>query len=688
MHFCFNRSFRAVHVCMVAVFIASCGRIFPVSGPDRHPQITAEMRSVWQGSLRQEYGTDFSPGEETAQVFDALLNDAAKREAYSRIVAVLEEEAIIHRGEGILNPVRYALHEPFALPRIGRDLTGWSSRLASQGCEEDLTPDRIVKPFVLDIDRLFGENRHAVKEEDNHILDQPEIGLDDVKDGILMVAMVAMTRFKEGFSGISDEEMAFLVGKALPMLEEFVFRDTVGGNNKSEDGKFDLLAIVRKLQYKPLAAAMGMLVTLISPEMIQRYERLDGPGKPAQAMSIDSRFRGDFLYARQTPVGLILIGGRGENVYGGDAAVVIDLGGDDVYTGNAGASIYEIENGAIVEVVSPLGVVVDLGGDDRYVSTRFGSIGTGYLGLGLLVDLEGDDNYVGHMLTQGVGFMGVGCLIDMKGNDTYTSQYMGQGAGIFGAGLLFDAQGDDLFVAAKYAQGMGGPGGMGELVDLRGDDQYVIGGQFGSGYGTRKIFQGHGQGLGWGWRGRVGGGIGILHDLTGNDDYEAGNFAQGMGYYFGLGLLRDESGDDTYWGSRYCQGIAAHQAVGIIMDHAGDDVYSGQIAANQGAAWDVSVAGCYDYAGDDAYVGSDLSLGAAEQNGIALFYDKEGKDIYRTPVKRTLGFGGKTTYAEGRGAANLGIFVDKGGAIDGYPEEVRENNVFSVDENIGIFLDQ
>lgn len=688
MRSCFYRTFRAVQICIATVLIASCGRVFPVSGPDRHPQITAEMRSVWQRSLRQDYGTYLPSEEETAQVFDAILDDAAKRETCSRIVAVLEEEAIIHAGKTILNPVRYGLHAPFELPRIGRDLTGWSSRLACQGGKGDLTPDRIVRAFAFDINRLFRENHHAVKEEDDLILEKPDIRFDDVEESILLVAMAAMARLKEAYAGISEEEVKFLLGKTSAMLEEFVVQNNVEENRKSEDGKFDLLAIAGKLQYKSLAEAAGMLATLAGPEMIQRYKRLDGSGKPGQVLSLDPRFRGDFVYARQTHVGLILIGGRGKNVYGGDAAVIIDLGGDDVYTGNAGASIYEIENSAIAEVVSPLGVVVDLGGNDRYISTRSASMGAGFLGVGLLVDLEGDDIYVGHMLTQGAGLMGIGCLMDMKGNDTYTSQYMGQGAGIFGAGLLFDAGGDDLFTAAKYAQGLGGPGGVGELVDLSGDDQYVLGGQFGSGYGTRKIFQGYGQGLGWGWRGHAGGGLGILHDLKGNDVYEAGNFAQGTGYCFGLGLLRDDSGDDRYWGSRYCQGSAAHQAAGIIMDYGGDDVYSGQVAANQGAAWDVSVAGCYDYAGDDVYVGSDLSLGAAEQNGIALFYDKEGKDIYRTPVKRTLGFGGRTTYAEGRGAANLGIFVDRGGALDGYPEGVRENNVFSVDENIGIFLDQ
>ncbi|MFO7601805.1 MAG: hypothetical protein R6X27_18660 [Candidatus Desulfacyla sp.] len=673
---------------MATVLIASCGKVFPVSGPERRPQITAEKRSFWQRSLRQDYGNYLPPEEETAQVFDAILDDAAKREAYSRIVAVLEEEAIIHRSERILNPVRYALHEPFSLPRIGRDLTGWSYRLAFRRGEADVTPDRIVQAFALEIDRLFGENHHAVKEEDDLIFEKPDIRLDDVEEGILLVAMAAMARLKEGYAGISDEEMKFLLGNAFAMLAEFVVHNNVAEDRKSEDGKFDLLAIAGKLQYKSLAAAIGMLATLADPEMIQRYRLLDGSGKPAQVLGIDPRFRGDFVYARQTPVGLILIGGRGKNIYGGDAAVIIDLGGDDVYTGNAGAPIYEIENSVIAEVVSPLGVVVDLGGNDRYISTRSVSMGAGFLGVGLLVDLEGDDIYVGHMLTQGAGLMGIGCLMDMKGNDTYTSQYIGQGAGIFGAGLLFDAGGDDLFTAAKYAQGLGGPGGVGELVDLAGNDQYVLGGQFGSGYGTRKIFQGYGQGLGWGWRGHAGGGIGILHDLQGNDVYEAGNFAQGTGYYFGLGLLRDDSGNDRYWGSRYCQGSAAHQAVGISMDYEGNDVYSGQVAANQGAAWDVSVAGCYDYGGDDMYKGSDLSLGAAEQNGIGLFYDKEGKDIYRTPVKRTLGFGGRATYADGRGSANLGIFVDRGGAVDGYPQGIRKNNVFSMDGNISIFLDE
>ena len=115
----------------------------------------------------------------------------------------------------------------------------------------------------------------------------------------------------------------------------------------------------------------------------------------------------------------------------------------------------------------------------------------------------------------------------------------------------------------------------------------------------------------------------MLQDLEGDDVYDAGNFSQGTGYYFGVGVLDDASGNDRYLGSRYSQGSSAHQAVGILIDRQGDDFYSGKIAANQAAAWDVAIAGLFDYSGNDEYHGADLSLGASAQNGeIGIFLDE------------------------------------------------------------------
>lgn len=681
---------RLIVLCLAAMASVSCAKSIAAPEVELRPVVvTPGQRSSWQSSLMHRYGNYVNGDMETEGKFMDIMENAVELQTYKRIVEVLEEEVIRHGGEGVSDPAGYALHAPLSLSGTGRDLTGWAARLALLGTEEKLSADRVVQDFTDEIFRLLGDTGGNEEEgQDFSIPDKQEILLEDVEESILLVAIAAINRAREAYAEISEEEMEFFLKKSSPALAELISQNNISETLKTEEGKPDFLKISRKLKLKPLTEAMRVLAELASPEMMERYEKLSAQGEPAQTFDIDQRFRGDFVYAQQTPIGLVLIGGRGKNIYGGDAAVIIDLGGDDVYTGNAGASIYEIENTAIAEVTSPLGVIVDLAGDDRYISTRFASMGAGFWGLGLLVDQGGNDIYVGHTVSQGAGFMGIGCLVDMAGDDTYTTQHMGQGAALFGAGLLFDAEGNDLFSGAKFAQGIAGPGGTGELVDLQGDDQYVVGGQFGSGYGTRKIYQGYGQGLGWGFRGHAGGGIGVLYDQGGNDIYEAGSFAQGTGYYFGLGLMHDVAGDDKYWGSRYCQGAAAHQAVGILLDDAGNDVYAGQIAASQGAAWDVAVAGFYDLAGDDVYVGSDLSLGGAEQNGIALFYEGGGKDTYMTPLKKTLGYGGRTEYAGGRNAANIGIFLDRGGATDRYETKIWDNDAFTVQDNIGIFVDE
>ena len=229
--------------------------------------------------------------------------------------------------------------------------------------------------------------------------------------------------------------------------------------------------------------------------------------------------------------------------------------------------------------------------------------------------------------------------------------------------------------------------GFGELFDARGNDRYRAEGKYGSGYGMKGIYKGCSQGVGWGFRNHAAGGIGIVHDSAGDDVYEAGNFSQGTGYYLGLGVLRDDSGHDVYRGSRYCQGSAAHQAAGVLLDFDGNDAYSGKIAANQGAAWDLSAACLVDYAGNDRYKAGDLSLGAGAQNGMGMFFDGNGDDRYDSP-KSSLGFSGDLSYGDGRNAGNMGIFLDVGNGKDFYTVGDRKEGRFLVQGNMGIFLDE
>ncbi|OQY41742.1 MAG: hypothetical protein B6240_14820 [Desulfobacteraceae bacterium 4572_87] len=431
-----------------------------------------------------------------------------------------------------------------------------------------------------------------------------------------------------------------------------------------------------------------MLSNFFSHDFLNTVRRV-GSGASVVPLDHDKYpgLKGRFLAIRQTPAGLMLIGDKGPNVYGMDASLIIDLGGDDLYLNNAGAPVFEIRERMVSGIRYPTGLVIDFEGDDRYITPKFAAVASGFFGLGLILDMAGNDFYNGGQLSLGASFFGMGCLMDMAGNDTYVCSEGGQGCAFFGGAYLYDEKGNDLYQGAKCVQGFGGPSGLGQLHDVRGKDHYRAGWKHGSSYGTKGIYQACSQGVGWGFRKRAGGGIGILHDFGGNDLYEAGNFSQGTGYFLGLGILRDDAGHDVYRGSRYCQGSAAHQAAGALLDFNGNDVYSGKIAANQGAAWDLSVACLVDDAGNDRYKAADFSLGAGAQNGMGMFFDGEGEDRYESPA-RALGFSGDLSYGGGRNAGNMGVFLDMGGGRDFFAVKDRKNNMFCIQGNMEIFLDE
>ena len=391
---------------------------------------------------------------------------------------------------------------------------------------------------------------------------------------------------------------------------------------------------------------------------------------------------------RETPHGLVLVAGEGDDVHrtgqqGADLgpaelpAVLIDLGGDDLYVDSPGATVNAAGRPALGCVVT-----VDLAGDDAYESTHDGSQGTGLLGVGLLVDHAGDDGYVGLRWAQGTGFLGVGALVDAAGNDTYRARALAQGTGLWGLGLLVDLAGEDRYEAQRYGQAVGLAGGLGVLVDHRGEDEYYCKGTWPSGYGTAGVYEGWGQGCGVGFRTLASGGVGLLVDGGGADRYEGGNFSQGGGYYHGLGALFDRGKrDDRYVGSRYNQGFSAHQAAGYFHDEGGDDRYRARNAVISGLAWDECVSVFIDDSGDDRYEGAGFSLGASAHNAIAIFWDRRGTDTYRT---NDLARSGPNDY---HGGTSLSFFLDEGRDQDAYPDPAL-NGTERVAPEHGLFVDR
>ncbi len=389
-----------------------------------------------------------------------------------------------------------------------------------------------------------------------------------------------------------------------------------------------------------------------------------------EAWTAEGRAAEDVV-GRGTAFGPMVIAGPGSHRFRRDAALIIDLGGDDTYLNNAGGSRD-----------MPFSVVIDLGGNDAYESTSNVAQGCGMLGVGILRDLGGgDDSYAAQQWAQGATALGFGLLQDDGGADRYRAQEFAQGCALIGVATLSEGGGADRYHASRFAQGLGLPGGIGSLRDTGGDDEYYCKGRYRTSFGDEGIFEGWGQGCGAGIRGAASGGVGLLVDGGGRDRYEAGNFSQGAGYYFGWGILLDENGDDRYVGSRYTQGAAAHAAAGYLEDRDGADVYEVRHGGSQGAAWDQSVAALVDRGGgDDTYRGGQfLSQGAAAQSAMAWLYDHGGADSYDRPPGRA----GSNEYHD---RPSLALFIDAGGGRDRYPEN-HPNDAILRFNGIGFFAD-
>jgi hypothetical protein len=166
-------------------------------------------------------------------------------------------------------------------------------------------------------------------------------------------------------------------------------------------------------------------------------------------------------------------------------------------------------------------------------------------------------------------------------------------------------------------------GGIGALLDLSGDDEYYAMGLYGSDYGTPGTFNSFSQGVGFGLRGLAAGGLGVLYDGQGEDRFEAGDFSQGGGYFFGWGILKNDGvQDDVYLGSRYNQGFSAHYAVGTFIEQGGNDTYKSIDGVSSGMSMDLSTTWFEDRGGHDRYESKYFSLGSSAHNSLTVFVDR------------------------------------------------------------------
>jgi hypothetical protein len=424
----------------------------------------------------------------------------------------------------------------------------------------------------------------------------------------------------------------------------------------------------------------------------------------------------DYRFTVETAWGVISLSSRSVSEHGAKPIFVsIDTGGDDVYINASSNRSYQ----------NWVSVVIDTHGRDSYLShadlktTQIEdwsgrnlapkSMGPGgaAFGVAVLVDSDGSDLYRSALPGLGSALFGASYLLDTQGNDVYDSYRDSQGFARFGIGILEDSEGSDSYSGFHQVQGCGSVRGAGAILDRRGDDVYLANNKvidFPSAQ-TKEANLSFSQGAGVGSRadylnGRsLAGGIGILLDQGGSDQYSAGVFAQGAGYWMGIGALWDDEGGDKYRSVWFGQGVAAHFAVGHLEDRGGADEYFGQKFYFLGAGHDFGLGIFTDSGGGDIYTAGTLSGGSASENGIGIFVDTFGRDTYELGGI-SLGYTAEITPGTMRERAlSMGVFIDLEG-VDDYRNSASwaRNGVQSVnwrtqrslpsESQLGIFWDK
>ncbi len=435
---------------------------------------------------------------------------------------------------------------------------------------------------------------------------------------------------EEAFEEMSEDDAGFVKG----MFEQMLFygihqsnRTRIESQNRIERA----IDLASRIDLRKIARAcydIAHLLDMVLPELIRESGVMP-------------------LGSIDTPLGTVVVGGSGDDVYEGPMPfILIDPAGDDSYRFSDHA---------------PFHIIIDLAGDDVYVSSESVYPGSGILGLGFLLDVRGDDLYEGRNFVSGCGFMGAGFQADFEGNDRYRGDAFCQGAAALGMGLLYDGRGDDVYENNIYGQGMGYIGGVGMLADIHGDDLFRAGFSVADGREAMDAYQTYAQGFGLGSRLFASGGIGVLYNGSGNDMYTGSYFCQGSSTWQALGMLIDRSGDDTYQARRYAQGAGIHASLGVLLDQEGADRYTSW-GVSQGCGHDYAAGILWDRQGSDRYEAEWLSQGAGNSMGVGMLVDEYGTDVY-APEKIASGRGGGV-YDKRRNAVSVGILLDGAGQLD------------------------
>ena len=416
------------------------------------------------------------------------------------------------------------------------------------------------------------------------------------------------------------------------------------------------------------------LIKKIDFKMLMLASEIYFKGMDILANSDISHINFNKIHQLNTQFGRLISGTYSNDTYLDKCFFIYEPEGNDIYSTDISTN-YKY----------PFFTIIDNNGDDTYRNSNIGELFNIMFGIGYHVDKQGNDLYYGDDYTFSSNF-GSLISIDLQGNDQYISGSRSLGSSLFGISLLINKGGNDWYSSTQESQGFAGPLACGVLADYGSEivsdnsDNYFSGGRYLHSPLAPEDFRSMSQGFGYGIRPDMAGGIGIIFEQNGNDNYNAGAYAQGVAYWLALGIVIDLSGNDFYNAIYYPQGSGIHLAGGFLYDEKGDDHYYSKFGPGQGAGHDYGVGFLIDRSGNDAY-SVDGGNGLGLTNSVGVFLDVQGNDRYERKRKDSYGYANIARYSGG-----LGLFLDTSGN-DSYANETMNDNANWINGFYGLGLD-
>ncbi|MFN0118371.1 MAG: HEAT repeat domain-containing protein [Elusimicrobiota bacterium] len=312
----------------------------------------------------------------------------------------------------------------------------------------------------------------------------------------------------------------------------------------------------------------------------------------------------------KTPLGWVVIRGSGNDVYKPEdlenVVLLIDLGGRNSYEG----SVAYAEDGQIR-------IALDFGQDIQIKTSNIHNAGVGIFGIGIFITPNNSDKKVIETGTHslGCGLGGTGVFIN-KGNGIFKGNVYSQGVASFGIGIFkSELSNNSTFTVNRMGQGLGYVKGLG-IFSLKGDKNNISGGLTDPDPREPKGAVSLCQGVGYGHRSYVGGGVGLASINGNQNNISSSYFAQGVGYWKSLGGFRLQGNENKIVARRYDQGSGVHYAFGYFHMK-GNKNHLSNWGVGPAHAWDHSFASSL-IEGNENVIQTEWGAGSAQIGSISF----------------------------------------------------------------------